>query len=266
MKLKKKYLLFFLFPSVCLADPSLADPCTNLFALLNRPTVLDSPCAVKSGDAMIEAGYQFQTLYPENGQGNNFPEALLRFGLPGLNELAVLMPNYVDNHLDDADELTGSTATVVTLKHQFPIYQQKWVYAAESAFTLPAGNDAFGSDALGVTLNGIVNYDFTPDISATLMLGVSSLSASPNDGGQRYTSFNPDLVLSWQTTHNSQIYAEVYGQTKTYPNEHSGYNTDVGIQYLLTENIEVDAEYGRRISGQLGGFSNYYGVGGGIRF
>ncbi|MFI4955155.1 MAG: transporter, partial [Gammaproteobacteria bacterium] len=239
MKCNKKYIFLFLFPHICLADPIQEDSCSSLFSLINRPSVADSPCAVKPGKVMVEMGFQYQSLYPGNGNGHksNFPTAQLRFGLPAGNELSVLMPNYITQHYSHEETLTGSTATVIGIKHQFPI-SQKWTYAAEALVTPPSGNNNFGSNALGTTLNGIVNYNLTSTLSATMMLGVATQTASFNDGGQRYNSFNPDLLVSWQLKNNLQVFAEVYGQTKTGPDQHDGYNADTGIQYLLTENIE----------------------------
>lgn len=265
MALNKGLILAFLFPSICLADPILDDPCASLLAVIDRPTGSDSPCAVKPGQVIVELGYQYQKLYPVHGNSNDFPEVEVRFGLPFQNEIAVLVPNYINARTSDEGQATGPTATVAGIKHQFPNFD-KWTSAAEILFTLPTGGSNFGSNALGVAINAIINYAVTPSISAAAMLGVTSETVSLNQGGKRFTSFNPDVTVSWQTTENFQFYVEVYGQTKAGPDLGNGYNADGGIQYLLTKNIELDAEYGVRISGQLGGFSQYFGVGGGIRF
>jgi hypothetical protein len=62
------------------------------------------------------------------------------------------------------------------------------------------------------------------------------------------------------------IYGEAYGQTRTGPNQGSGFNCDGGVIYLLNKNMTLDAEVGQRISGALQGFQHYIGVGGAIRF
>ena len=94
------------------------------------------------------------------------------------------------------------------------------------------------------------------------MLGFATQTTSVDAGGERFNSFNPDFLVSWQTSSNFQLYAEFYGQTKTSPENSDGYNADGGFQYLLTENIEIDIEYGVRLAGELGGFSHYFGAGG----
>ena len=71
-------------------DAAIQNPCTGpsaLLALLDRPTVSDSACVVQYGQAVLEAGYQHANLTGTGGgTADNFPEAELRFGLPGHNE------------------------------------------------------------------------------------------------------------------------------------------------------------------------------------
>jgi hypothetical protein len=267
MMAKTPYILLFLLPGLCYAQSNTAqpDPCADLLAVLNRPTVADSVCSVKPGKVIIESGVAYQSLSANDGHGFDLPETLIRFGLPLGNEINVFVPNYIRQNSTEDGTISGSTATIVGLKHQF-LARNKWVYAAESIFTMPSGSDNFGSNAMGFAVNGIVDYSFTSSISATFMAGLTSETVSYHDGGGRYNSFNPDLVLDWEPTNNLQFYVEIYGQTKTAPEEHDGYNADVGIQYLITKNIEVDVEYGHRLTGELAGFSHYFGVGGGIRF
>jgi opacity protein-like surface antigen len=254
-------LFSLMLPTLCLGEPPINDPCDNFLSVLNRPTVADSVCVVKPGKVIIELGTQYQDLYPGNNHGINFPDSQFRFGLPGSNEFTLLPPNYIRYN----GEISGYTATVLGLKHQFP-NENNLNYTVEGIFTLPTGDRNFGSDGLGVALNGIVNYGFTAAFSVAMMVGITSETTSSNAGGDRFTSFNPDLVFSWQVNDNLQIYAETYGETKTAPHAGSGFNADAGIQYLPSPNIELDIEYGQRLSGELGGFAHYLGAGGGIRF
>ncbi|MFA6036729.1 MAG: transporter [Legionellales bacterium] len=258
--LYKKLFFIALLPNIAWAETPLADPCASLLAVLNRPTVADSSCVVKSGKVVIEMGTQYKELYLSDGHEYNYPEAQLRFGLPEGNEFTILTPNYISSQ-----HLSGYTATTLGLKHQFvPI--GPLVYTAESLFTLPSGDHNFGSEGLGVAVNAIVSYDFTATLSTTIMLGYSSQTTAYNNGGEQYSSFNPDLVITWQPLQSLQFYAEVYGQTKTGPEESAGYNTDAGIQYLFTKNIEVDFGFGQRLSGTLDDFSHYLSAGGAVSF
>jgi opacity protein-like surface antigen len=256
--LYKKFIFHILLPTLAFANE---DPCENLLAVLNRPTVSDSVCVVKPGEVIIEAGFQYEDSYPDSGHFNTLPSAQVRFGLPYSNEFNILPPNYIHQY----GENNGYTATIMNFKHQF-FNEALFGFSAEAGVTLPTGDADFGSDGWGGTVNGIINYNLTPDFSISLMLGVSSLTVSSNAGGDRYNTVNPDLVFAWQCLENLQVYAEFYGQTKTGPDQSSGFNGDAGLQYLPTDNIELDIEFGQRFSGELGNFARYIGAGGGIRF
>lgn len=248
------------------------DPCggpSALFALIDRPTVGDSPCVVKADQALLEAGVA--RYVPDSGGGYSlgYPQLELRFGLPGDNELVMLPPNVsrvVSLSSGGRQTISGASASVVGLKHEFGYYSQ-WLWAGETLVTLPSGSPDFGSAATGYAINGVVGYNLTPDFALTMMLGVTHLAAPANpQAGAYYWSLNPDLVATWEIAERWQLYAEVYGQSHTGPGQGSGYNADGGIQYLLTPEVELDAEIGQRLSGNLGGWSHYLGVGFAVLF
>lgn len=251
----------------------ISDPCAGpgaLFALLDRPTVGDSPCVVKPAQAVLEAGIARYWTSDGGGYSLGYPQLELRFGLPDDNELVLLPPNLsrvsVPVPGGGNQIISGGSASVVGLKHEFG-YNAQWISAGEMLVTLPSGSPDFGAAAVGYAVNGIVGYSPTPAFGLTLMLGVTHLAASANDqSGAYYWSVNPDLVASWQTSQSWQWYAEVYGQSHAGPGQSSGYNADGGVQYLLNPHFEVDAEIGQRLSGNLGGWSHYLGMGIGLLF
>jgi len=133
-------------------------------------------------------------------------------------------------------------------------------------FTLPTGSAAFGSQGLGVTLNGMVSYALSEHVGLTLQLGITSQTDPELAGGGRFTAFVSNFVAAWQPTERLQFFGEIYGQSSTGPGKGAGYNADGGIQFLITPSWEVDLEGGVRLVGDLGGFSHYFGVGTGFRF
>ncbi|MBU2823302.1 hypothetical protein HF283_04125, partial [Acidithiobacillus ferrooxidans] len=143
------------------AADTIQNPCTGpsaLFALLDRPTVSDSACVVQYGQAVLEAGYQHANLAGTGGgTADNFPEAELRFGLPGHNELVLLPPNDNLQQVPGSPHLQGFSATTIGIKHELG-YTKHWLGAVESLFTLPSGSPTFGSRGTGVAFNGIVDY------------------------------------------------------------------------------------------------------------
>ena len=215
----------------------ISDPCAgpaSLLDLLDRPTVGDSACVVKPGYAVLEAGWARYTIFGQSGHAFGYPQGELRFGLPDQNEFVFLPPNISRQvtHMPGGGSQTiaGGSASVVGIKHEF-------------------------------------GYNLTSSVALTLMLGVTHLAqAADVQVGAYYWSVNPDLVLTWETTQNFQFYLEVYGQNHTGPGQGAGYDADGGIQYLINPHFEVDAEIGQRISGNLGGWSHFFGVGIGLLF
>jgi Putative MetA-pathway of phenol degradation len=242
------------------------DPCggpSALLSILDRPTVGDSSCVVPDKQVVLEFGAQ-RSSNRDGSHGFNVPEAEFRFGIPGNNELVLLPSNYT-RQAGSGAVISGPGATVVGIKHELG-YTANWLGAVESLVTLPSGNAFFGSAGAGVAVNGIVTYSPTSTTGLAMMLGVSSQTLSPHDGGGRYASVNPDFVATWSPRERVQLYAEVYGQSRTGPDQGSGWNADGGVQYLLTPSVEVDAEIGFRLAGLLGGFRNYVGLGLGVKY
>lgn len=241
------------------------DPCGGPAALLNiadRPSAGDSACVVPYKKVVMEFGYQYQELTHSAGHQQNFPEAVFRLGLPADNEFVVVLPNRI---LQSDVPRAGSTATIVGLKHELG-YNQFWLAAIESLVALPNGSAAFGSKGTGLAINGILSYAFNDRYNATFMLGGSTATTPSMDGGKRYSSVNPDLVLTYSATEFINVYGEIYGQTKTAPDETSGYNFDGGLLYLVSPHAMVDIEVGHRVSGNLAGFHQYVGTGFAIMF
>jgi hypothetical protein len=246
------------------------NPCggpSALLSLLDRPTFSDSACAVPLGKAVLELGYQHADVRGEGGgRADNYPQAEVRFGLPGRNEFKVLASNYTSQRSGIPEVASsGLSATAVGFKHELG-YTSQWLGSVEAVVTLPSGNDAFGSRGLGALFSGIVAYSVTDQIGLSLQLGASSQTDPVSAGGGRFTSFNQFLTATWDPAERLQFYGEFYGQTKTSGDEGAGYNFDGGMQYLIARWWEVDLEGGVRLTGNLGGFTHYFGAGMGFLF
>lgn len=242
------------------------DPCSDLLAIVGRPTVSDSPCAVPFGQAVVEMGFQYSKLRgPGNGKAYNYPQAAVRLGLPEKNEFVLIPPNYNRQRTDDfsgaeADDSEGLSAVTVGFKRELG-YTRKWLGAVEALVTLPSGGSQFGSRGFGIALNGIAAYTLSEQIGLSLQLGVSSQTEPELSGGGRFTSLNSNIVGTWLPIERLQVFAEIYGQTSAGPGAGAGYNMDGGLIYLITRFWTVDIEEGVRLTGNLGGFTHYFGVG-----
>lgn len=257
----RKYLLCYIvsiLPLSAFADLP-TNPCgsgSSFINLLDRPSKADSVCTAPAESVITEMGYQYGSL-TGHGYYQSFPQAEVRVGLPQDTELYVLTPNY---NVETVVPHAGFGATTVGMKHMFH-YTDKTVWTAEAQVTPASGSAAFGSGNWGGAVNGLLGYSLTDSVSATIALGVSSQTLPSNWHSQRYNSFNPDTVLSWQLSPKVGLYGELYAQTKVAPDEGAGMSFDGGVLYLLARSVAVDAEIGQRVVGQLGGFDTYVGCG-----
>ncbi|HAT2114424.1 TPA: transporter [Legionella pneumophila] len=257
---------------------------TDMLSFLERGGIATNPCVVPPRSVLISSGYQYQQLIGEGIQ-HNFPAAAIQLGLPGYFEVDLLLPNYINQTVDPR---IGFSQTQLIVNHVL-WFNDKWVVTASGTFIFPSGSASFGSPNPGGGVIGILSYNFNSQLNLTGNLGITSQSAHKNnrspkcriyltgnlgitsqsepsyDGGQSYTSVNPDLILSW-TKNKISLFAEIYGQSKTAPDEGSGYSTDAGVLYQVKKNIVIDLEVDQRISGLLNGVERYYGGGITIQF
>src|SRR6185437_9155490 len=249
--------------------PSCSGP-SGFLAVIDRPTAEDSGCVVPLGMSDVEAGATAGGLYPApGGRFYTLPNLVLRWGLPDNSEFVWLPPNLQHQSVDAAAgaptaTLRGFGPTTVGIKHVLG-WSDHWQWTAEALATLPSGDSTFGSHGAGGALNAIVSYGNGP-LGLSLMVGATSETAPTAAGGQRFGSFNPDLVVTWAATSRVQLFGEIYSQSHSGYRQGWGTNADGGVQYLATPHMVLDAEEGVRLQGSLGGFSSYTGVGLGLLF
>lgn len=228
---------------------------TDMLSFLERGGIATNPCVVPPRNVLISSGYQYQQLIGEGVQ-HNFPAAAIQLGLPGYFEVDLLLPNYINQTVDPR---IGFSQTQLIVNHVL-WFNNKWVITASGTFVFPSGSASFGSPNPGGGVIGILSYNFNSQLNLTGNLGITSQSEPSYDGGQSYTSVNPDLILSW-TKNKISLFAEIYGQSKTAPDEGSGFSTDAGVLYQVKKNIAIDFEVNQRITGLLNGVERYYGGG-----
>ena len=261
-----------LAPACCPAAraANVVNPCagpSGLLGLLDRPTIADSSCVVPDGKAVLEAGVTAGNLPGLlGGVVDTLPNLELRFGLPDQSEFVWLPPNYQYLSVNgQPPAMSGFGATTIGFKHVLGTTQH-WQWTAEALATLPSGDAEFGSHGVGGAANAIVSYSTNGPLGVSFQMGVSSQTEPTLAGGQRYTSFNPDLVVTWLWNPRFQFYGEIYAQSSSGYDQGWGTDADGGIQYLINRNFEVDLEEGVSVQGNLGGFTNYTGAGLGVLF
>ncbi|KTD27027.1 hypothetical protein [Legionella maceachernii] len=261
-----KWERLWLIPLICvIASSAFADtndsPCNGMLAIVNRPTIADSPCTAPNKKFILEFGYEYLNLL-EGIQGQSYPFAELRYGLPANNEIFVFFPTYI--HLSTRPR-SGFSEMAVGYKHEL-FYTSRMIATLDGSIVPSSGSRAFGSKGWGGVINGIFSFNLSEKLSFTSQLGFSSQTQSVLAGGKRFTSVNPDAFFSWFPVDKLEIYAEIYGQSKTAPDEGSGFNAAAGFIFLPFKNMTIDFEGGQRMRGFLGGVENYVAAGAAIQF
>ncbi len=265
----------FLSPvlSAGVRQPVVSDPCAEngaLLSILDRPTVSDSSCVVKPGKVVIEAGMQdfFFNNQGVKSEQVAYPYAEIRAGLPGNNEIKFFPPNY--NILTypgfNIPPSSGYDDSGIGFKHEFG-YTQNLTYSADVLVAFPSGTNGFQNYGTDFTVNGQFTYSLTDALSVQFAPGISSLTAlSGNGNPRRFFSFNPDFVAAYQFTSMFQLYGELFRNSIQGVGLSGNYWFDGGFQYLITNNIEIDAEYGVFLDPPSGSSGHYIGFGTGLMF
>lgn len=223
-----------------------ADPCgaahTNLLAALNRPSIGYSACAVKRGEAILEAGYA--NAAGSRGTTPNYPQGFFRYGAAPELEL-----DFIDN---------GKFDSGAGLKYEF-WHDDSRALAVDLLFTAPTGNARYTAGAATQTFN----LDYAVPLSSRFGAGLT-LGMQNGYAGGRFFSLLPSAVVSDQWNPRAQAFVEAFAQTRTQPGGGELFGTDAALQYLIAPELEADVEAGRTVVN--GSVSHYAGFGLGVRF
>jgi hypothetical protein len=255
-------------PSLTHVAPAQTEnPCGGhklLLATLNRPTVGYSVCAVPKGSVVLEEGYQNTTqtgtapsLFAE------YPQGFERVGVAQRFELDLIGPN--QNRVSAAGTAIGGASDMgVGFKYEFDPKTQ-FTYAIDGLYTAPTGSQAFTAGGPTETLNFDIGYSLSDRVGLATTLAAVSSSGPHRDGTfGRFGAFDPSFVVTYQTPHDYQFYAEVVGQTRIGPGFGGRTYTDFGVQKLLGTNVELDLEEGVGLTPVDGSRFTYTGVGFGL--
>lgn len=228
------------------ADPAPTpspDPCgdsghTAILATIDRPTVGFSPCAVKRKEVLAEAGYASQA--DAGGETPVYPQGLIRYGAAPNLELDVIGPS---GHFDSG----------AGLKYELH-HDAAGSEAVDFLYTAPNGAPGYSAGTAVETLNFDAGTSLGGTWSGGVTLGYQMGAVS---------TLLPSAVVVKQLTTSSQAFVEVSGATRTRPGGGWRIGYDAGLQYLLGDRLEIDAEAGTATSDQT--HSHYIGFGFGIR-
>jgi len=240
------------------AAPKPASLCDGgLLAILNRPTIGFSTCAVALHHVVGEFG--IQNTVDAAGSNLSLGQGFVRFGLGHGFEADINGPNLI----------AGSTVPFAGLQDLG--LGMKWQFLDRptlgGAFDLIAN---VPTARAGVTLGApstTLNLDLATALGARAGLGLT-LGAIDSSGfdrrnrRQRYLAFQPSIALTDLLTPRLQAYLEGVALSRTAPGAAGAFTVDGGFQYAATPKLELDIEAAQSIANGLR--SHYLGLGFGI--
>ncbi len=231
-------------------DACTADGHTALLAVLNRPTVGYSACAVKAHEVLVELGYANQS---GDAPTVTYPQGFVRFGVGTGVELDFIGPAYQYGRSSGIVP-GGSLDSGIGVKWEVA-HDARGATGIDLLYTVPSG--AAGVSA-GMSTQ-TVNLDYARSISSVFGLAATLGVAR----GPAHGVILPSLVFSNQFNARTQWYAEAFAQSKTRPEGGALFGLDGGLQYLLAPRVEIDVEAGRTTTDRAR--NHFYGAGFGVR-
>jgi hypothetical protein len=194
---------------------------------------------------LLEGGYANQS----GGQPQSiYPQGFIRYGVARNLEF-------------DVDAPSGKFDTGIGAKYEV-WHNAVSAFGTDFLYGLPTGARGFTSGAPTETLNLDFSTAISPQVGIATTLGVSNFQAQAlNSAIRRTTSFLPSIVVTDAFNSRAQLYGEAFGSTHIRPDGGTLFGLDGGVQYLVTPQVEVDAEIGRTLSGATASHSVGFGVG-----
>ena len=166
-----------LLPIACIAN----DMCSaeeDISFLVNRPANAVSPCTVKKGYFLTEAGYQRRN-WSTGGNADVFPVTQIRLGLPKTSEIYAYLPIYVGNH---APPFAGNTTIAYSLPFSGNVTIEIRNSMGETVETLVNEIQTAGDHSLKLTGGGLPQGVYTAAIrlsnNTSVVTGIIKLVVS----------------------------------------------------------------------------------------
>lgn len=234
------------------ASTSLCDG--GLLAILNRPTIGYSTCAVARGKSIGEFG--IQNTSDKSGTNVSYGQGFLRYGLGHGFEADINGPNVTAG---SALPAAGLNDMGVGMKWQF-LDRPTTGGAIDLIENVPSAR-------AGVTLGApttTLNLDLATAVGAPSGFGIT-LSAIDTSGvtrshaRERYIAFQPSAAFTTLLDPRLQLYLEGVDLSRISPQGGNAFTVDGGFQYEATTWLELDIEAAHTTTNGIP--SQYVGVG-----
>ena len=227
----------------------------------DRPGFTNGSATVAPGRVIIEGGFTQTRDRARNGGdvADDFPEALLRFGVKSNLELQLGLPNY--NAIHGAERGFGDAIIGAKIK----VYERgQTVASVAPSLSVPFGRRAFRSS------NVLPSLLFGVDTALGKRAGVSGnliLSETQQDNVNGSTNNQltvaPAASVDYALTPKLGVFLDGYSIVPRRGPSNSA--IDGGLTYLLNNNLQLDAEYGHGLGGGAAP-RDFYGGGVAVRF
>ena len=201
---------------------------TNNFAQIStdRPDQTEGTHVLKNGDFQIESGWTFNS---DGGSLNN----LLRIGTFKGIELR-FSTNLISGH----EDMTGLFPSLDNLEFgaKFKILDKKETLTKISFLSHLSVSTEFSDNSGGLLNRILVSHELSESFELAYNLGYSKYFEQDN-GLLVYS-----LVIA-KSFGNLGAYVEIFGDSYS--------NWDLGITYLIKENLQADISYGQGINNEL---------------
>ena len=241
---------------------AIVNPCGSILSIVTRPTVGTGVCTVRPNHVLVENGWS-NTVLTDAGGGNiaSYPSSFIRIGtvLPRI-EIALTPPTVMRSSVGGSI-IGGSSDGAIGVKYEAG-YTSKALWGASVQISEPTGTPAFSAGGAQYTANANWGYTLSPVVGLAGTFGFNTLSAFDTSGYARhYAAFIPSMEMTVAFSSRSQAFAE-YAYFS-----HAGLGLpgksvlDAGYQRALSENAQIDIEYGFTPTPGIGQQGHYFGLG-----
>lgn len=206
----------------------------------DRPDQTESSLVLSKNKLQIESGISFED--------DKIINTLFRFGLSDRVEIR-LNTNYIFKDSNDVKNTPSSNfgdIEIGTKIQLLDIIDINTKVAFLTHISLPSSSGYYSNHEYGTLNRILISHDLSQTLSIGYNLGYNKVSGVP--GSIIYTLALAKSIGSWS------IYAELFGENskKESPN-----NFDIGLTYLIRDNIQSDVSFGKGFNNDF----NYFAVG-----
>lgn len=236
----------------------------------DRPNQTEAATVIRPGELQIESGILFERYEVGGGlvqERTSYPINLFRIGLSEKFEFRMVNQLVAYRLIDptgrlDENRVRGTENVQLGLKYQLKSKEDRLVMALQGHIFLPTGSTGITNELYGAMgrLNLAYEIDEQRSLGSNIAYVNEFLDFAP-EGLVRRAEGNFIYTLAYSQSLSNQltVFAEFF--TSAVELEDWETNADVGLTYLLKENLQLDYVYGFGLNRSM----NFHTIGLSIR-